>query len=65
MYKIAQDHEGYLWIATEDGLARYDGTGFRTWRVDPGDRAGLAGNRVQTLLVDAHNRLWLASEGAA
>jgi len=64
VYKIAQDHEGYLWIATEDGLARYDGTGFRTWRVDPGDRAGLAGNRVQTLLVDAHNRLWLASEGA-
>ena len=32
---LARDHHGYLWIATADGLARYDGVGMRVWRYDP------------------------------
>src|SRR5687768_12277643 len=31
---IAEDRSGYLWIATSDGLSRYDGVDFRTWRVE-------------------------------
>src|SRR5688572_32997773 len=31
---IAEDQHGYLWIATSDGLARYDGVDFRIWRVE-------------------------------
>ena len=37
VYEMAQDRQGFLWIATADGLARYDGVGFAIWRRDPAD----------------------------
>ena len=60
---LARDRDGYLWIGTKDGLARYDGVGFRTYRHIPGDRHALPGNGVQALYVDAANRLWVGVEG--
>lgn len=60
---LARDHDGFLWAATWDGLARYDGVGFRVWRHDPDDPASLPGNLLQVLHVDARNRIWVASEG--
>ncbi|MEJ7746805.1 MAG: two-component regulator propeller domain-containing protein, partial [Luteimonas sp.] len=60
---LARDRAGYLWIATGDGLARYDGIGFRVWRHTPGDRNALPGNNVQALHVDARDRVWVATEG--
>ena len=59
---IARDHDGYVWFATADGLARYDGLGFRTWRHDPADPGSLPGNNVQALHVDAADRVWVATE---
>ncbi|MGY0610989.1 two-component regulator propeller domain-containing protein [Luteimonas sp. A501] len=60
---IAEDRQGYLWIATRDGLARYDGVGFRIWRV--GD--GLRDNFVWSVHVDTRDRVWIgtASSGLA
>ena len=60
---IAQDSHGYLWLATDDGLARYDGVGFRIWQHDPADAGSLPGNLVQALHVDAQDRVWVALEG--
>jgi ligand-binding sensor domain-containing protein/CheY-like chemotaxis protein/nitrogen-specific signal transduction histidine kinase len=60
---IARDHAGYVWLATPDGLARYDGIGMRVWRHEPGNPDGLPGNNVQALHVDAQDRIWLATEG--
>ena len=60
---ITRDHAGYLWLATPDGLARYDGIGFRVWRNVPGDANTLPGNNVQALHVDAQDRVWIATEG--
>ncbi len=31
VHQIVQDHEGFLWVATERGLARFDGTSFRVF----------------------------------
>ncbi|MEM9529570.1 MAG: ATP-binding protein [Pseudomonadota bacterium] len=61
---LAQDQDGYLWIATTDGLARFDGLKFAIYRADARTDAALAGNQVQALLVDRANRLWIASESA-
>ncbi|MBS0194006.1 MAG: response regulator [Proteobacteria bacterium] len=60
---IAQDAYGYLWLATDDGLARFDGVDFRVWRHDPADPASLPGNLVQALHVDVQGRVWVAMEG--
>lgn len=60
---LARDADGYLWIATADGLARHDGIDMRVWRHDPRDPAGLPGNNVQALVFDARNRAWVATEG--
>ena len=60
---LARDRDGFLWAATWDGLARYDGVGFRVWRHDPDDPSSLPGNVLQVLYVDARNRIWVASEG--
>ncbi|MES2857654.1 MAG: two-component regulator propeller domain-containing protein, partial [Pseudomonadota bacterium] len=61
---LAHDAAGYLWIATADGLARYDGIGMQVWRHDPADPQGLPGNNIQALMVDATDRVWVAVEGA-
>jgi signal transduction histidine kinase/sugar lactone lactonase YvrE/ActR/RegA family two-component response regulator len=57
---IAQDAAGYLWIATSDGLARYDGIGYRIWRVGQ----GLDDNFVWAVHVDAHDRVWVGTRAA-
>ena len=63
LYAITQDKKGYLWIASKDGLARYDGVGYKTYRYAPGDGNSLPGNVVQALHVDKRDQLWIAVEG--
>ena len=60
---LAHDAAGYLWIATADGLARYDGVGMRVWRHDPDTPGSLPGNNVQAVVVDARDRVWATVEG--
>jgi signal transduction histidine kinase/ligand-binding sensor domain-containing protein/CheY-like chemotaxis protein len=58
------DHQGYVWVATGDGLARYDGTKFRYWRRIVGDPASLPDNEVTLIHVDSADRLWAATWSA-
>lgn len=55
---IAEDRNGYLWIATSDGLARYDGKAFRVWRAEH----GLHDSFVWAVHVDASDRVWIATK---
>lgn len=57
---IAEDRQGYLWIATRDGLARYDGVGFRVWRVGE----GLRDNFIWSVHVDGRDRVWIGTSSA-
>ncbi len=59
---ITEDRDGYVWIATTDGLARYDGSGMQVWRHDPADPGSLPGNLITAVHVDARNRVWAAVE---
>jgi signal transduction histidine kinase/ligand-binding sensor domain-containing protein/CheY-like chemotaxis protein len=56
--QIAQDRDGFIWIGTRDGLARYDGIGFEVFRNRLGDPGSLSANDVTALLVDSQGRLW-------
>ncbi|MEO8159827.1 MAG: two-component regulator propeller domain-containing protein [Arenimonas sp.] len=60
---LAMDRDGYLWIGTRDGLARFDGVGYTVFRHVPGDSSALPGNFVQTIFVDSDNRVWVGIEG--
>ena len=54
---IAQTPDGYLWIGTYNGLARFDGARFVTF--DPVNKPALGQPRVQGLFVDANGTLWI------
>lgn len=34
--ELAEDKQGYLWLASDDGLARFDGRNYRIWRMEEG-----------------------------
>ncbi len=58
---VAQDDQGYLWIATRKGLARFDGVQFR-----PMTRAGdfdIGNMRLTAVLPEASGALWVATYG--
>ena len=43
---IIQDSKGYIWLATWDGLRRYDGYRFLSFKARPGDHCPLETNRI-------------------
>ncbi len=45
--RIYQDSKGFIWIATEYGLNRFDGTRFVTYKNVPGDSTSLCDNYVR------------------
>lgn len=55
--KIFQDRNGMIWIATEDGLNRYDGVKFIAYKHNPEDQRSLCHNYVRTLTEDSQGHL--------
>ncbi|MFW5878067.1 MAG: two-component regulator propeller domain-containing protein, partial [bacterium] len=58
---IIQDHKGFLWIGTNDGLNLYDGYDFRIFKADPFDSGSISSNKITKLFEDSQNRLWIGS----
>ncbi len=58
---IIQDKYGFLWIATDDGLNRYDGYEFKVYKNVPGNPNSLIDNRVWDLKEDKDGNLWIAT----
>lgn len=62
--KIIEDKNGFLWIATQSGLNRYDGYNFKVYHEIPGDTNSLIHNNITDLFIDSNDRLWVGtSEG--
>lgn len=61
---ISQDRQGYLWIATKDGLNRYDGKEFRVFRNDPDDPYSLAENYIRSIYIDSRNLIWVGTNSS-
>jgi hypothetical protein len=57
---IAQTPDGYLWIATRDGLARFDGIRFKVFQKS--NTPELPTNRLWFMFVDDYGRLWIFPE---
>jgi len=57
---IVQDSTGYIWVATPDGLNRYDGYGFRVYRHVAGDSTSPGAKIMRFVKTDPRGRLWAA-----
>jgi signal transduction histidine kinase/ligand-binding sensor domain-containing protein/CheY-like chemotaxis protein len=60
VYATLQDSQGFVWLATEDGLVRYDGHELVRYARLPTGRGGLSGNYIFQMIEDAHRDLWIA-----
>lgn len=58
---MVQDRFGYVWIGTQGGLNRYDGTSFTVFENDPFNENSLSQNQVQTLYLDEGEVLWIGT----
>lgn len=56
---LHQDRSGFLWIATDDGLNRYDGHSVRVYRHDPLDPTSIAGSYVSGVVEDRTGSMWV------
>ncbi|MEM8930236.1 MAG: two-component regulator propeller domain-containing protein [Acidobacteriota bacterium] len=58
---LHQDRRGFLWIATGDGLNRYDGDEFKIYRHRQGDLTSMPGNEVMVIFEDRDGVLWFGT----
>jgi signal transduction histidine kinase/ligand-binding sensor domain-containing protein len=60
VFGIVQTRDGYLWLATVDGLARFDGARFTIF--NKSNSPGIINNRFVSLFEDARGDLWAGTE---
>ena len=58
---IAQDKKGFIWIATADGLNRFDGSEFKVFKLEPDNKYSLPSNFVDVIFKDSDGDLWVSS----
>ncbi|MFH1843483.1 MAG: two-component regulator propeller domain-containing protein [bacterium] len=59
---VLQDSRGFMWFGTQDGLNRYDGFRFHTYRNDPEDPHSLGNNSIVCMEEDQNGDLWIGSD---
>ena len=58
---IFQDSMGFLWFGTEDGLNRYDGYTFKTFKPDPDTFNSLSDRWITSIVEDGEGYLWIGT----
>lgn len=58
---IFQDSEGYLWVATQDGLNKFDGYNFTVYRHNEDDTLTLSDSFILSITEDSDGRLWVGT----
>ncbi|MCX6170039.1 MAG: SpoIIE family protein phosphatase [Ignavibacteriales bacterium] len=58
---IIQDKTGFIWIATEDGLNKFDGYEFKVYRNDPNNTNSPSYNQITALYGDTDGRIWIGT----
>ncbi len=55
IYRAILDDHGFLWIATDNGLAKFDGKNFKTYTT----AHGLPDNEITDIFIDSNHRIWV------
>ncbi|KAA3615894.1 MAG: hypothetical protein DWP94_15030 [Flavobacterium sp.] len=61
VHDVDQDSEGYLWVAGNNGLYKFDGHKFHAYYAVLNDTTGLRNNRINTLIADSNDRIWIGT----
>ena len=56
---ILQDHKGFMWFGTWDGLNKFDGNQFTIYKSYPGDKSAISTNRIDFLYEDKNEFIWM------
>lgn len=58
---VVQDHEGYLWIGSNNGMAKFDGYRYKKYLSVRNDSTTLNHNRISFAYIDVHQELWVGT----
>ncbi|MEE4245320.1 MAG: two-component regulator propeller domain-containing protein [Kangiellaceae bacterium] len=58
---MLQDRYGFLWVGTHDGLHRYDGYNFLSFKYDSKNPQSISSNVITSLLEDKHGHIWVGT----
>jgi signal transduction histidine kinase/ligand-binding sensor domain-containing protein len=61
IHNMLQDHRGFLWLGTNDGLIRYDGYKFKMWNANPKDKNSFESNQVNLIKESDNHELHFLS----
>ena len=61
---ITEDERGMIWLATDQGLSRFDGAGTLEFKNDPNDITSLSSNRISSLAFGPQGKLWVGTADA-
>ena len=60
--RVVQDKDGYIWMATSNGLQRYDGSSFITLKSSAGNPSSVPSNHIVLLYQDSKKNMWLMGD---
>ena len=63
-FQVYQDHDGFIWVATRNGLNRYDGYQFRIIKKENPGNDGMASNYVNCMMQDRRGVFYIGMYGA-
>jgi len=55
---MLQDKKGFMWFSTWNGLCKFDGYNFHTYRIDLGDSYYMRSNRIDHIYEDKYGYIW-------
>lgn len=58
---IQQDQYGFIWLATDDGLNRFDGYNFKIYRKTGSEEGSISSSFIKTVFCDSKGRLWVGT----
>jgi signal transduction histidine kinase/ligand-binding sensor domain-containing protein len=59
---LIQDHTGFIWFGTDDGLNRFDGYEVKVFRSNPNDNSSISENIIWALWEDHSGNLWIGTK---
>ncbi len=62
--RVCRDSKGFVWIGTGNGLSRYDGYSFKTYRNILNDSSSISSSMIFAVKEDSRHRLWVGTYDA-